>query len=100
MNITRAKAANTITLEGEGVVDNGNYKQLEEALNRELQGNVSMLVIDFGKAEYISSLGLRTLYNTMGQIKAKNKHMVLKNVGGAVMEMFDITGFSGIFNII
>ncbi len=36
----------------------------------------------------------------MGQIKAKNKHMVLKNVSGAVMEMFDITGFSGIFNII
>lgn len=78
----------------------GNYKQLEEALNRELQGNVSMLVIDFGKAEYISSLGLRTLYNTMGQIKCEEQTYGAEKCWRRGHGDVCITGFSGIFNII
>ncbi len=71
MNITRAKAANTITLEVEGVVDNGNYKQLEEALNRELQGNVSMLVIDFGKLNIYLRLDCAHCITRWGKLKRR-----------------------------
>lgn len=67
----------------------------------ELRGSVdgvSRLVFDLAKLEYISSAGLRVLL-AMQKLMNQQGEMVLQNVNEAVMEVFEVTGFSDILSI-
>lgn len=67
----------------------------------ELRGSVdgvSRLVFDVEKLEYISSAGLRVLL-AMQKLMNQQGEMVLQNVNEAVMEVFEVTGFSDILSI-
>lgn len=52
------------------------------------------LVLDFGPLEYLSSLGLRALLRLH-----KERPIRIVNVGPAVMEVLDVTGFSKIIDV-
>ena len=54
--------------------------------------------MDLEKLEYISSSGLRVL---LAAQKLMNKQGAMKvvNVGGPIMEIFEVTGFSDILTI-
>ena len=62
-------------------------------------GQVSELVFDFLELEYLSSAGLRVLLASQKQMNRQGS-MLVKNVNDVIMEVFDITGFSGILTII
>ena len=67
----------------------------------ELRGSVdgvSRLVFDLAKLEYISSAGLRVLL-AMQKLMNQQGEMVLQSVNEAVMEVFEVTGFSDILRI-
>lgn len=81
----------------EGRLDTTTAPILETAINEAIT-DASNLVLDLEKLEYISSAGLRVLLSTQ---KKMNKQGSLKliNVCEAVMEVFEMTGFSDILTI-
>jgi anti-anti-sigma factor len=69
-------------------------KSLEEAVSTE----TAEIVIDMEDTVYISSVALRALLKAQKKVNAQHRSMLLRNVSQAVMEVFDVTGFSGILN--
>ncbi|GHU47459.1 hypothetical protein FACS1894120_5500 [Clostridia bacterium] len=64
-------------------------------------GNViKELVLDFSELEYISSAGLRVLLIIHKSIDKRLGIMSIANVQASVLSVLEITGFSGIFNLL
>ena len=65
-------------------------------LEKELQLNgITSLILDFKDLEYISSAGLRVVLQAQKTMNRQGA-MALRNVGSDIMEIFNMTGFSGI----
>lgn len=60
--------------------------------------DIKELIVDFKGLKSLSSAGLRILLTTQKVMKKQGK-MTIKNVSFPIMEIFDLTGFSSIFNI-
>ena len=97
MNIQKALSGAALTVALEGRLDTTTAPTLEEELRGSVDG-VSRLVFDLVKLEYISSAGLRVLL-AMQKLMNQQGEMVLQNVNEAVMEVFEVTGFSDILRI-
>ena len=80
-----------------GRLDTTTAPELEKELRGSLAG-VSELVLDFAGLEYISSAGLRVLLAAQKIMNCKGE-MKIKNVNETIMEIFEVTGFSGILMI-
>ncbi len=81
----------------EGRLDTVTAPDLEKELKSSFN-DVTELVLDFEKLEYISSAGLRVLL-TAQKTMAKQGEMKLTHVGAPIMEIFEVTGFSDILTI-
>ena len=81
----------------QGRIDTNTSPELDKAVNESIDV-VTNLIFDFEKVEYISSAGLRVLLSAQ---KKMNKQGTMKviNVGDAIMEIFEVTGFSDILTI-
>ena len=97
MNIQKTVSGAALTVALEGRLDTTTAPKLEEELRGSVAG-VSRLVFDLAKLEYISSAGLRVLL-AMQKLMNQQWEMVLQNVNEAVMEVFEVTGFSDILRI-
>ncbi|MBQ7221729.1 MAG: STAS domain-containing protein [Synergistaceae bacterium] len=98
MNIRAHIESSTLTVLPEGRLDTSAAPQLEEELKAHLEG-VRELIMDLGGAEYISSAGLRVLLSAHKAMKKNNGSMKIINANSAVMDVLEVTGFSGILNI-
>ena len=94
MNIQKTLSGAALTVALEGRLDTTTAPKLEE----ELRDGITRLVFDVEKLEYISSAGLRVLL-AMQKLMNQQGEMVLQNVNEAVMEEFEVTGFSDILRI-
>jgi len=56
--------------------------------------------LDFSDTVMVSSAGLRVLMQAQKNVKKSEKSMIFKNVSADVMEIFDITGVTKIFEIV
>lgn len=97
MNIQKTLSGTTLMVALEGRLDTTTALKLEEELRGSVAG-VSRLVFDLAKLEYVSSAGLRVLL-AMQKLMNRQGAMLLRNVNEAVMEVFEVTGFSGILRI-
>lgn len=97
MNIQKTVSGAALTVALEGRLDTTTAPKLEEKLLGSVDG-ITRLVFDVEKLEYISSAGLRVLL-AMQKLMNQQGEMVLQNVNEAVMEVFEVTGFSDILRI-
>ena len=97
MNIQKTLSGTTLMVALEGRLDTTTAPKLEEELRGSVAG-VSRLVFDLAKLEYVSSAGLRVLL-AMQKLMNQQGEMMLQNVNEAVMEVFEVTGFSDILSI-
>lgn len=71
-----------------------------EQRTRDLIGAGNLrIVIDFSGLEYISSAGLRALLVIAKLIKEKNGQVCFANVQGNVQSVFEMSGFTSLFQI-
>ena len=98
MNFEKTNNGTTLTVELIGEVDSMNTPELEEKLLKEIEG-VKELIFDLKGLEYISSAGLRVLLTMQKTMKAQGS-MVIKNTNEEVMEIFKVTGFVRLLNLV
>ncbi|MEG1623189.1 MAG: STAS domain-containing protein [Alistipes sp.] len=82
-----------------GRLDTPSSKAFEEIIQPVLQDDKPNVCVDCTALEYISSSGLRQFITLLKHVKSVNGTMVVENLNPEVKEVFDMTGFSGIFNL-
>ena len=94
LNIKKTLENEKAVFELEGRLDTSTAPELEQAL-REVIDSVKELTLDFQKLDYVSSAGLRVLLAAQ-KVMNKQGKMTIIHVSEAVMEIFEVTGFSEI----
>ncbi len=96
LNIEKKVADNTVIVLN-GRLDTTTAPSLESFLDETIS-DIKELVFDMEHLEYISSAGLRVLLKVQKEMNKKG-NMKLIHVSEAVMEVFEITGFSDFLSI-
>ena len=81
-----------------GKIDIDTASEFGAEINDEID-NIRTLIIDFEQISYISSIGLRVLLEFQKVMKEQGT-MQLMNVQAPIMNIFKMTGFDKILNII
>ncbi|MBE5833537.1 MAG: STAS domain-containing protein [Butyrivibrio sp.] len=97
MTIEKKKDGSKVTFALEGRLDTTTSPELEAQLKDDLN-DVTELIFDMDKLEYISSAGLRVLLSAQ-KVMNKQGSMKVVKVNEDIMEIFDVTGFSDILTI-
>ena len=97
MNINIEKENGVTAIKIEGRLDTTTAPELEKTINNE-GAELKNLVLDFKGVDYISSAGLRVLLTAQKKMNVQGS-MELINVGEAVMDIFEMTGFADILVI-
>lgn len=82
-----------------GRLDTNTAPELETQL-RALLPETSVLVLDLGALEYISSAGLRVLLVAQKEMNKKKGQLTLTHVQETVLEVLEVTGFTDILTIV
>ncbi|MCL2663460.1 MAG: STAS domain-containing protein [Oscillospiraceae bacterium] len=99
MEIKKNEMNESIELILTGRLDTITAPKLQTVLSEALQ-SFEATELDFAEVAYVSSAGLRVLLQGQKIAQNTDKSLKLKNVSSEVMEVFDVTGFSGILTII
>jgi len=99
MEIVEKKQGNVNILSLSGRLDAYCATELEKKLNLLIESGQAYLVIDLEKLEYISSSGLRVFLSALKKTKKQQGDIKLARMKPFIKEVFDIAGFSQLFNI-
>lgn len=97
LTINKSFADTELTVTLEGRLDTTTAPELEQSLQESIS-DVSELVMDFEKLEYISSAGLRVLLSAQ-KIMNRQGGMKVVHVNETIMEILEVTGFVDILTI-
>jgi anti-anti-sigma factor len=84
----------------EGSLDTNTSKEAEDRLSKLLGEGKIKLLIDLTNLDYISSSGLRILLATSKKLKPLKGEMRICGLNETVSEVFEISGFTMIFNVL
>lgn len=97
MTINKTTEGGRLIVALEGRLDTVTAPQLDEALNSSLDG-VTELVLDLEHLAYLSSAGLRSILAAQKRMNRQGI-MVVRHVCAAILEVFEMTGFTDILTI-
>ena len=97
MTIEKIMNGSTAVLKITDMLDTETAPELEALIDSDLAG-FDDLTLDFEALEYVSSAGLRVILKAQKMMNAAGKMKVV-HVNESIMEIFEITGFTGILNI-
>ena len=97
LNINKTTENGICTVALEGRLDTITSPELETELKSSLD-EVTELILDFEKLEYISSAGLRVLLSAQKTMNSQGSMRVI-HVNDTVMEIFEVTGFVDVLTI-
>lgn len=83
------------TLEGE--MDTAAALEAEETLKPLFTSDGKEVIIDCTKLEYIASSGLRILISILKGAKSTGSRVVMRGVNDDIKSVFNLTGFTSIF---
>ena len=82
----------TVVMKLSGRLDTANAPLLEQKI-KQWGDEISEMILDFEGLDYISSMGLRVLLNAKKSSSEKKRQFVIRKIGPAVREVFELTGF-------
>lgn len=82
-----------------GRIDSTAAVEFEEKLIEIIDTGCHVMVVDFLRVQFISSAGLRVLLLAAKKVKPYGGKILLCDMSKDVREVFDISGFSSIFEI-
>lgn len=97
LNINKKANGSELTIALTGRLDTTTAPQLDAEVKQSL-GGVTDLTFDMEALDYVSSAGLRVLLSAQ-KIMNKQGEMKVVHVSEAIMEIFEVTGFSDILTI-
>ncbi|HVO23646.1 MAG TPA: STAS domain-containing protein [Candidatus Margulisiibacteriota bacterium] len=98
MELTEAKKSGAVVLGVNGRVDATNAGVLEQRVLGLIDAGEKRLVIDCAELQYISSAGLRVLLVAAKRLSTGGQ-LALAALNHQIRDVFDIAGFSSIFQI-
>ena len=99
MGIGEKKVGNVTVLSLSGRLDAYSATEVEKKLDSLIEAGQACLAIDLEKLEYISSSGLRVFLATLKKTRKQQGDIKLACMKPFIKEVFDIAGFSQLFNI-
>lgn len=97
MEIKTSQEGGRLTISVTGRIDTVTAPTLEAGLKF---GDAREVVLDLGGVPYMSSAGMRLLLSAHKTMHAKGGEFKIARVQEAVREVLDMTGFSGILNLV
>ena len=86
-------------LQATGRLDSYSSRDFEQSVNQAIETRDGGLVLDMEGLDYVSSAGLRVLLMAAKQMRGKARPLALCGMRSNVREVFDISGFSSLFEI-
>ena len=80
-------------------IDVSSSPELEQLFRQLLDNGQDAILCDFSKTGYISSMGLRVFLSTLKRTVKTGGQLSLCCLNPGVMEIFDMTGLTGLFQI-
>ncbi|MDO5114777.1 MAG: STAS domain-containing protein [Synergistaceae bacterium] len=99
MNLTTTTENGRLTISFEGRLDTSTAPKLERELAQLLKTETDV-TFDFEGLEYLSSAGLRIVLMSHKRLRAVGGLLTVANVNDVIKNLFDLTGFSEILNIV
>ena len=82
-----------------GSLDAHTAPQLDEVLSKLVQNKKFMLVINFGRLDYISSAGMGLFVGWIDNVRNNGGDILMIDLKPNVLKVFQILGFNRIFKI-
>lgn len=98
MEIAKQNINGVMTVSLSGRLDAASSMEAEEELGKVIDEN-KKLILNLSGLEYISSAGLRVLLVSAKRIRREGGKMCLCELKENVLEVFEISGFSAIFDL-
>lgn len=95
MDIKKTENGKSLTIALAGRLDTTTAPELQSEVS--VLGDYDELIFDLENLSYISSAGLRVL---MVAHKGMSGNVKIKNANADIKEIFEITGFDSMFNVI
>ena len=100
MKITKKMNDGVLEIAAEGRLDTSTAQQFDSEVKASM-ADADRVVFDFSKLDYISSAGLRVLLSANKAMLNEGKEAVtITNANEIVKEVFEVTGFCDILNIV
>jgi anti-sigma B factor antagonist len=86
-------------IKAEGYLDSSTFNQLQELLEKLVEGAKYHVIVEFGNLNYISSAGLGVLMGMLNEFRNNDGDLKLANMSPKVRNLFDMLGFSRLIRI-
>jgi len=100
MEIGFRKYKEVYIVDVKGDMDLYNAHELKSVVNRLIERNISKVVINLEKVDYIDSSGIGALIHIFTSVKRNGYHLRITNVHGSVAKVIRLTKLMGYFPIV
>ena len=100
MEIEELREGDVVIIAPHGRLDTQTEAAFERKLKGLLDDNAHFLVVDFGKADYVSGGALRALLLTTRRLRPRGGRLILCRLSGDVNQALTIAGFDRVFEIV
>ena len=94
MDIEISEQGDATVVKAKGRMDASAASVFEQRCSLLLAKGVVRIIADLGGVDQISSAGLRSILVVSKKAAEKGSKLLLYNLGGAVKEVFDLSGFA------